>query len=403
MKILFLLPSLTTGGLERVQVTIANALANRGHDVTVMTLLGDHALADMLDSRVRLIHKPFRPTIMKKIPYIRYKFYDDGLWETRATPKRLHRYYVGKEKYDVEIGFFRGLCIKIISGANTDFEAKSLGTKKHSAKRHNDFGAKSAGTRAYAWVHTDFEHSGGYKNNFKSMKDVFKAYSRFERVVCVSKQAENGFRRVIGDTGNLTTIYNMLPVEEIRRLSCEPCAAQVPRHKFNIVVVGRLYDVAKGQKRLISAVKSLRDEGLDIGLTLVGGGPDEALLREHIARLSAEDFVYMTGMQKNPYAYIKASDLLVCSSYFEGYNLTVAEALICGVPVMSTECTGPCEILDGGKYGMLVENSEDGIREGLRTLMTDRELLAHYRKAADERMEFFDEEKIIKQIEALWE
>ncbi len=382
-RILFILPSLVVGGLERVQVTLANALARRGHQVTVMTFDKGDELACDLDSNVKFVYKKSKYDILNRIPKVR-SFFDYGVGETRASAKALHRYYVGREKYDVEIAFFRGRSVKIVSGISKKKDKKSF-------------------TKTLAWVHTDFEHTLGYKNNFKSVSQVINAYSSFDKVVCVSNQAAEGFKKVIGDTGNITTIYNILPVKDIISKAGEPCEHNIPKHEFNIVMVGRLLDSAKGHLRLISAVKSLRDDGLDIGLTLVGGGPDEKLIRDKIAELSLEEAVYMVGMQKNPYPYIKNADLLVCSSYFEGYNLTVAEALICGTPVMSTRCTGPCEILSDGKYGMIVENSEDGICEGLRKLATDGELLNHYRKMTAERMEFFDEERIIAQIKELWE
>ncbi len=378
-KILFILPSLVIGGLEQVQVTLANALAKRGHDVTVMTFDPGDDLANKLDSRVHFVYKKPKYGFMKMVPKIRC-FFDDGVWETRARSKALYRYYVGRSKYDVEIAFFRGRSVKILSG----------GQKKRSTVR-------------LAWVHSDFRCSDGYAANFKSADEAPKAYKSFDRVVCVSKQAAEGFTEIIGDTENITTVYNMLPITEIRIQAQDSACVETPRHCLNIVMVGRLLDSAKGHLRLISAVSSLQKEGVDIGLTLVGGGPDEAKIRQRISELKAEGYVYMVGMQKNPYPYIKQSDLLVCSSYFEGYNLTVAEALICGTPVMSTDCTGPNEILDAGKYGMIVENSEDGIRDGLRRLASDAELLAHYRSMAAERMGFFDEERIIAQIEKLWE
>ncbi len=400
-KIIFIVPSLAVGGLEKVQVNLANALADRGHDITVMVLENDYALADELSEKVKLIYKPYRKSIMKKIPYIRHRFYDDGMWETRASAKKLHGYYIGKEKYDVEIAFFRGMPVKIVSGAHTDFEKKSLCTHTLSA-RDNDFGEKSGYTHTLAWVHTDFEKATGYANNFRNMTDVFDAYKSFDKVICVSKQAEKSFKKVIGDTGNLTTIYNLTPVSKIRALSDENPEIKTARHKINTVLVARLLDSAKGQIRLISVISQLQAKGIDIGLTLVGDGPDMTKIEQFIKDNNAKNFVHLVGTAKNPYPYIKNSDLLICASFFEGYNLTVAEALICGTPVLSTDCTGPNEILDNGKYGMIVENSEQGLLAGLEKLATDNELLAKYKEKANERMPFFDEEKIVKQIEELF-
>ena len=116
VSILFILPSLTVGGLEKEQVTLANSLVNKGYKVTVMTLDPKADLAYMLDKRVKFLYKPEKENkIMRRIPYIRHKFYDDGMWEKRASAKKLYKYYVGNAKYDVEIAFFRGLSVKIIS------------------------------------------------------------------------------------------------------------------------------------------------------------------------------------------------------------------------------------------------------------------------------------------------
>ena len=96
------------------------------------------------------------------------------------------------------------------------------------------------------------------------------------------------------------------------------------------------------------------------------------------------------------------ADLYVCSSRFEGYNLTVAEALILGVPVLSTDCAGPNEILDNGKYGVIVENSEDGLYSGIKDLLDNSDKLRYYKKRVKERISFFDEETIVRQITELF-
>lgn len=379
VSILFILPSLTVGGLEKEQVTLANSLVNKGYKVTVMTLDPKDDLAYMLDKRVKFLYKPEKEhKIMRRIPYIRHKFYDDGMWEKRASAKKLYKYYVGNAEFDVEIAFFRGLSVKIISGS----------TNKNSKK--------------IAWVHSDFRKAIGYTNNFKNLNCVKNAYKSFDKVVCVSEQAKEGFKSVIGDTGNLITIYNMLPTEEIKTLSTEKPKVNVKKDKFHIVLVGRLVDNAKGQVRLIKVVSRLKKEGYPISLALIGGGIDEIKIKDEIKRENAEEYITMTGSQSNPYPYIKQADLLVCASYYEGYNLTVGEAIILGVPVLSTDCAGPKEILNGGEFGVIVENSEEGIYKGIKELLNNPEKLSYYKEKTKERIDFFNEEKILKEVEGLF-
>mgnify|MGYP003571258111 CR=1 FL=1 len=375
-KILFILPWLAVGGLEKVQVTIANALVERGYDVTVMALNPEADLLPQLDSRVKYVYRPYKPhKIMKRIPYIRHRFYDDGMWETRASAKTLYKYYVGNENYDVEIAFFRGLPIKIISGS----------TNKDSVK--------------LAWVHSDFRRAKGYENNFKDTEATKKAYTLFHRVVCVSDEAKDGFKQVIGDTNNLTTIYNLLPIDQIKQLSTEPLNEE--NNKITVLSVGHLIEV-KGYDRLLSANKKLINDGYKFDLWIVGYGAEEDALKKYAADNNLNNVKFL-GKQLNPYKFMKNADLYVCSSRFEGYNLTVAEALLLGIPVLSTDCTGPNEILDHGEYGVIVDNSEEGLYRGIKELLGDPEKLHYYKEKAKERLDFFNEEKIIKQITDLFE
>ena len=406
-RVLFIIPSLGIGGLERVQVTLANKLVQRGYDVTVMTLFAVDELKDELDWRVHFVYKPPKRHLCNRIPYIRNKFYDDGMWETRASAKQLYDYYVGNEKYDVEIAFFRGMPVKILSGSPRNSN-KSTTISKKSASTHPidekniDFDSKIIEHRSLAWVHTDFERATGYLNNFKNLREVFEAYASYDHVVCVSKQAAEGFQKAIGDTGNITTIYNLLPVDRIKQLADEKSELQIRKAKLHLTIVARLLDSAKGQVRLVNVVCRLHDEGVGVSLAIIGGGVDYQRLQQVVSNNHAESYIEVTGELRNPYPYIKEADLLVCASYFEGYNLTVSEALILGTPVLSTDCTGPNEILDYGKYGMIVENSEEGLYNGLKQFADDPDLLKEYREKALQRQEFFDEDRILKRITDLY-
>ena len=364
--------------MERVLVTLANRLAKSEYEVTLLLLSDITDLSVELDSRVRVTYKPPKSHLGCHIPYVRHKLYDDGMWETRATARQLYEYYVDDGRYDVEIAFFRGMCVKIISGSNNR-DAVHL-----------------------AWVHSDFRLAKGWQNNFRSIAEVHEAYTRFDKVICVSEQAKEGFAAAVGDTGNLIRIYNMLPVRDILRKAKQKPLLTSPSAHLNAVIVARLTDKAKGHLRLISAVARLHGEGADISLTIVGGGEDEERIKALISEKDAGSYIILTGEQSNPYPYIAGADLLVCASYYEGYNLTIAEAIILGTPVLSTDCTGPHEILDGGRYGMIVDNSEDGLYEGLRQLAGDPALLRSYKEKTAERQGFFDEDAVLHDITQLF-
>lgn len=382
-KILFILPTLSMGGLEKSLVSLVNSLASVGYDVTVMIWRKKLDLKDELDERVRVIYRAPDMHLGNKIPFIRYKFYDDDMWERRANARQFYRYYVGGEKYDVEIAYLHDYkTLKILLGAN-----------------------KKQGKRI-AWIHFDFSKDedilAGIESGERSREELFHSFASLDYVICVSRQAADAFRQTIGDTGNIRVIYNLLPVEEIKRKAEEELPVHIIPAKLKILTVCRLVDRIKGLTRLIHAVSFLRDEGADIALTMVGAGEDEEEIRKCIADCGVEDCVSLVGQQLNPYPLIKEADLLVCSSYEEGYNLTVAEALILEKPVLSTDCTGPNEILDYGKYGFVVENSDEGLYMGLRYLYDNPWMLDYYGKTAQKRLEFFDEKRILKEVTDLF-
>ena len=375
-KILFVIQSLRMGGAERVQVTLANKLVEAGYDVTVLVWKPIFDNESELDERVRLIYKAPDRHLGNRIPYIRYKFYDDCMWELRATPRQLYRYYVGRKKYDIEIAFFHGLALEIIGGSDNKAALR------------------------FAWVHHDLEK---LKEAIPKRWDLqVEMYHRIRNIVCVSQASRDTFIRTIGDTGNVQVIYNMLPAARIRQQAQEKPGVTVKKSKFHLVMSGR-YVATKGYERLIRSVVRLRGEGKDISLALIGDGDDKAVICDMIQSAGAGDYISTVNGYNNPYPYVKEADLLVCASFTEGYNLTVAEALILSVPVLSTDCSGPREILDNGRYGMLVENSEEGLYKGLKELYESPELLEEYRRKASGRMDFFDEDRILKQITDLFE
>lgn len=375
-KILFVMQSLRIGGAERVLVTIANKLVKAGYDVTILIWCARFTFREDLDDRVHLIYRPTDQHIGDRIPYIRSKFYDESMWLVRASPRQLYRYYVGYQKFDVEVAFFHGYALDIVSGS----------ANKTSKK--------------IAWIHHDIRRlQDAAPDNWEK---TVEEYKKIRNIVCVSESARDSFIETVGDSLDTRVIYNLLSAEDIRRKAKETAEVQVSKSPFHIIMVGS-FRAVKGHQRLVESVVALHDEGKDISLALVGEGDKEGHVLQLIEEKNAGGYISVLNAKNNPYPYIAEADLLVCSSFSEGYNLTLAEAMILGVPVLSTDCSGPREILGGGEYGMLVENSKEGILDGIRTLYDSPSLLKKFKQKAIERQSFFDEDKIFKQITDLFD
>lgn len=373
-KILFVTQSLASGGAERVLVNIANILVERNFDVTIVCYFPMDSLLQDLNKKVKYIYKTRKDfPILRRIPYIKRFFKERNFgWECRASAKALYKHYVEKEKYDVEIGFCRGPSIKIISGS-TNRKSKKL-----------------------AWVHTDFKlcDPKTITSWFNNIEEAKNAYNKMDNIVCVSHKARESFNDVIGLVEKTTTIYNMIPSQKVIEKSKEPI--QLKKEKFTIVTVGRLIP-DKRQDRLLSATKRLNEEGYEFDVWVVGGGRHEDELKKYCEENEIENVTFV-GMQDNPYAYMKNADLFVLTSFREGFALVIPEAMVCGLPVLSTACTGPTEILKNGEYGILVENSSEGVYQGLKQVLDNKDCLEYYRQKSKERYMDFDENKIVDDI-----
>ena len=165
-----------------------------------------------------------------------------------------------------------------------------------------------------------------------------------------------------------------------------------------LVTVGRL-EHQKGYDRLVRIAKHLVDDGLKFELWILGVGSQEADLKQYIQENHLEECVKLLGFHTNPYKYIVQGDLFVCSSRSEGYSTAVTEALILGLPVITTDCSGMAELLKDGECGIITENDEGALYEGVKRLLKDAVLLEHYREKAVERGNDFTIESLMKPIE----
>jgi glycosyltransferase involved in cell wall biosynthesis len=119
-----------------------------------------------------------------------------------------------------------------------------------------------------------------------------------------------------------------------------------------ILGVGRLTP-AKDFPTLLRAFARVRQVRA-VRLVILGEGELRGTLEALVRDLGLEDSVSLPGFVQNPYAYMARAKLFVLSSAWEGFGSALVEAMACGLPVVSTDCGGPSEILEGGMYGRLV-------------------------------------------------
>lgn len=152
----------------------------------------------------------------------------------------------------------------------------------------------------------------------------------------------------------ITVIYNPLDLQQIEKLANQPIEHPWFHDTIPILVTACRLNHPKDLITLLHAVKNI-SRHRPIRLIILGEGPDRPRLEAEIATLQLENHVSMPGFVVNPYVFMKKASAFVLSSFWEGMPNVLLEAMACGCPIISTDCpSGPDEILNHGKFGMLV-------------------------------------------------
>jgi glycosyltransferase involved in cell wall biosynthesis len=205
------------------------------------------------------------------------------------------------------------------------------------------------------------EAASNFNNSLKKYRIIKKkiyqfAYRRANHIICNSTGTRNDLINagIINENNNITVINNPLDISLIQNKSKENINNDIDNNKFTVVYVGRLVP-KKNVDIIIKAFKTVNNIIKNSQLIIIGDG----VLKNELMRLSIEnglkDSIIFLGHLKNPYPIIAKSDVLVLVSKWEGFGMVVVEALALGIPVIASDIeSGPREILDRGKYGLLV-------------------------------------------------
>ena len=368
-KILFLIESFAGGGVEKVFIDLINNMDISKYDITVMSIW-DYGVRKK-DLRKDVKYKSIFPNI-RGISRVFHNFVE------KSDGSLLYKFGI-REKYDIEIAFIEGRATKII-GASTNPNSKKI-----------------------AWVHIDLSQGHWTSRVFReSLQREKECYKKFNDIVFVSNSAKEGFKNLFGDDfDNLQVKYNPIIAEEVvKKAEEEVNDIEKPKDKMLLVTSGRLVS-QKGYESLLETCNKLNKDSIKYELWILGEGWDRPKLEELMNKYSLSN-VKLLGFKENPYKYIKQGDLFVCSSKNEGFSLVIAEAMILGLPVISTNCSGPNEVLDFGQFGYMVENNEEALYKGLKEIISNDEKLKYYKKKSSERVYFFNYKNRISDIERLF-
>lgn len=200
-------------------------------------------------------------------------------------------------------------------------------------------------------------------------------YPWADGIVAVSRGSADDLARTAHlSRERIEVIHNPIVTPELRELATETLDHPWlrPGEPPVLLAVGRL-SPQKDFGTLIRAFALLRRTRV-ARLVILGEGPERAGLESLVAAMGLDGSVDLPGRVLNPYPYMSRADAFVLSSRWEGLPSVLIEALFCGAPVVATDCpSGPVEILEGGRHGLLVPVGDvDALARGMQAALDGR-------------------------------
>lgn len=364
-KLLFVMPSLDSGGAEKSLVNLLNIIDYSQYNVDLLLLKQEGLFLNQIPKEVNLLPVTdslkyaykIDKSILHSFESMKYgllrimsTFICKFLYKRNSRQQRWIKYYKKyltnlENKYDIAVGFLEG-------------DASYYVIDKVSA------------IKKILWIHNDFneikknEDANVYENYFKKANNV----------VTISKQCVEILKQNYPHMQDkFICLPNLTSSNLIEKLSEEYEITEFNKKIFNILSIGRLTK-QKGYDFAIDALKILKNQDSNVHWWIIGAGELENQLKKQVKEAALEEYFTFLGLKENPYPYIKKCDLLVQSSRWEGKSVVLDEAKILATPILATNYSTIKDQLIDQKEGIIVDMNPIAIAEGINSLINNNSL-----------------------------
>lgn len=374
-KILIRIGSLRHGGAEKVLTILLKNLPEDKYDVDLLINLNSGKYLKEIPKWVKIYYlfqgEMITTNRPQDIPEKAYRVISSKILS--IFPNLLYKRLLRGKQYDIEFAAIHGIGSKILNSP-----------------------IKSS--KKLVWIHNDLSMSTGYT------PEKVKQFFKFDKIMVISDKIHQYFEELApteSDKNKIVRIYNPLDTNEILTKS----TLNQSNYKFDegvptFISVGTVFP-QKGFDRLLRVHKKLLDEGLKHKILIVGDGYDFENIRKLKTELGVDDTATMLGFTDNPYPYFKQADYFLLSSRYEGFPTVLYEAITLEKPIIATDVSGVREMLNGGELGLIVENSEEGIYNGMKEFLSKPEFANHYKNKIHNFTQPFSLENSVRKIEQI--
>ena len=349
------------GGAEKVLNTLINELS-KSYQIDIIERWEDNSCVyDLPENVHRLKSMTYFPHYVKEkgLNVIYWNFHRLFLSVlTILFPGLVYRYYI-KGKYDFEISF-NYLYPALLIANSTNKNSKKIAWN-HGDLFDLDYKKNKGVNQFVQWIKYNIEK---------------RAFKKVDSIVAISQNTYNSIIQLFPFTNaRLCVISNGYNLDQIRIESKKEKVKNVD--VFRLISLGRL-DYSKNVISQIKAVKIILNERkLGVELHVFGQGEEECRLKKEAGEYLNKN-IFLHGFTTSPYSQIKDSDVLLMTSYSEGFPTVLIEAICLGVPVIATKVGGVNEIVIDGVNGLIVDNDVNVIANKICYMATHYEQFTNH-------------------------
>lgn len=369
-KILIFSQAMEIGGAEKALLGLLENIDTTKYEVDLFLMRHSGELMKYIPSNINLLPEisqyadlavPIGNVLKKghfKIAYGRYK-------GKKAAVKRVSELGLGDNDVAIEYSHkYTAKYMPKISDKEYDLAISFL-------TPHYFVTQKVNAKKKVAWIHTD------YSRVEMDRESQLVMYSNYDKIASISDKAAEKFVRIFPSLKDkVITIQNILPEKYINKITDEFTVENEISNdgSIKLLSIGR-FCTAKNFDNIPEICKLIRNQGVNIKWYIIGYGGDEQLIKDKIAEFNMQDYVIVLGKKENPYPYIKACDIYIQPSRYEGKCVAVCEAQILNKPVIITNYATSASQLTDGYDGVIVPMDNQDCAEGIIQLLNNKELM----------------------------
>lgn len=396
-RILIVSHAMELGGAERSLLGLLNVLDSKRYKIDLFLLRHEGELLEYIPEYVHVLPKVAAYTVLARP--MKDTLREGHFWLTgvrlyakikAARYNKKHQYKDSAVALEYSHKYIKRYMPKINPTVEYDLAISFL-------TPHYFVAEKVRAKKKIAWIHTD------YKKVQINIPSETVMWGKYDYIASISEEVSKSFLEVCPSLrSKLILIENILPERLIKRQAMElDVTKEMPviEDGFRLLSIGR-YCIAKNFDNVPAICSCLLKKGFKVKWYIIGFGGDEELIRQKIAESKMEEYVILLGKKENPYPYIRACDLYVQPSRYEGKSVTVREAQMFAKPVVITAYPTSGSQLEDGVDGVVVPMDNEGCADGIAKLLNDPKKMQSLSEAC-RRRDYSNQKEVEKLYELL--